>query len=431
MGSLRTMAGPPVPKPYRVGPVRVPFSGCQPSAIQLAALGLQVAQARVDHRRLDEIGAWPAAARQLLAGAQAVDGTGQVAQRSLGFGFGAHGTQRLPQPAGGLRQRLPGRRVVALARHPGVQGLHAAPQCGLAAVGKRPVGLQQQAAAPAIHQLAGHQQRTGTGGVATRQRQLHAQPRQRAVGCGVGGRVGAGRCGGQQTHRRVHRAVGPVEVTQPGRGQRRGIQAAQAVGQRQLVHGGARVEALQPAQRLHAGVHQHPRARLHQAVQQRRRRRAGGPRRGLHALPRLADAVHRQRVAAQVGEGAVVVEPVATSSFSNMADHAGGAKPAPASTPSRCGRPRAPCRARSSAGPGWPRLAAHDGGLRHVGAAGCGWPPAAQQHGRHAQCAAALRACATLRAMWRCVTCDSSCASTDASSSRVAVMAIRPRCTPT
>ena len=48
-----------------------------------------LAQARVDHRRLDEIGAWPAAARQLLAGAQAVDGTGQVAQRSLGFGFGA------------------------------------------------------------------------------------------------------------------------------------------------------------------------------------------------------------------------------------------------------------------------------------------------------------------------------------------------------
>ena len=37
---------------------------------------------------------------------------------------------------------------------------------------------------------------------------------------------------------------------------------------------------------------------------------------------------------------------------------------------------------------------------------------------------------AMLRAMWRCVMCDSSCASTDASSSRVAVMAINPRCTP-
>ena len=36
-----------------------------------------------------------------------------------------------------------------------------------------------------------------------------------------------------------------------------------------------------------------------------------------------------------------------------------------------------------------------------------------------------------LRAMWRCETCDISCASTEASSSRVDVIAIRPRCTPT
>ena len=36
-----------------------------------------------------------------------------------------------------------------------------------------------------------------------------------------------------------------------------------------------------------------------------------------------------------------------------------------------------------------------------------------------------------LRAMCRCDTCDSSCPSTDASSSRVTVIAIRPRCTPT
>ena len=40
-------------------------------------------------------------------------------------------------------------------------------------------------------------------------------------------------------------------------------------------------------------------------------------------------------------------------------------------------------------------------------------------------------ALATLRAMWRCVTWDSSCASTEASSSRVPVIAISPRCTPT
>ena len=34
------------------------------------------------------------------------------------------------------------------------------------------------------------------------------------------------------------------------------------------------------------------------------------------------------------------------------------------------------------------------------------------------------------RAMWRCVTCDSSCPSTVASSSRLSVTAISPRCTP-
>ena len=36
-----------------------------------------------------------------------------------------------------------------------------------------------------------------------------------------------------------------------------------------------------------------------------------------------------------------------------------------------------------------------------------------------------------LRAMWRWVMCDISCASTEASSSRVAVIAIMPRFTPT
>ncbi len=38
--------------------------------------------------------------------------------------------------------------------------------------------------------------------------------------------------------------------------------------------------------------------------------------------------------------------------------------------------------------------------------------------------------CAISREMWRCVTWLSSCANTEASSSRVAVTPIRPRCTP-
>ena len=37
----------------------------------------------------------------------------------------------------------------------------------------------------------------------------------------------------------------------------------------------------------------------------------------------------------------------------------------------------------------------------------------------------------TLRAMWRCVRCVSSCASTEASSSALPVSAISARCTPT
>ena len=38
--------------------------------------------------------------------------------------------------------------------------------------------------------------------------------------------------------------------------------------------------------------------------------------------------------------------------------------------------------------------------------------------------------CAIRRAMWRCVTWLSSCAMTEASSSRLATTPIRPRCTP-
>ena len=84
----------------------------------------------------------------------------------------------------------------------------------------RPAGGRRRPRASSWSPSDGWNTRARRGGLAARaaQRRLdalaatHAQPRQRAVGCGVGGRVGAGRCGGQQTHRRVHRAVGPVEV---------------------------------------------------------------------------------------------------------------------------------------------------------------------------------------------------------------------------
>ena len=65
--------------------------------------------------------------------------------------------------------------------------------------------------------------------------------------------------------------------------------------------------ALPAAQRVDALVHQHPRARLRHRVLEDADPRAGEAHAGARAC--LADALHRQRVAAQVGEAAEVVEP--------------------------------------------------------------------------------------------------------------------------
>jgi hypothetical protein len=92
----------------------------------------------------------------------------------------------------------------------------------------------------------------------------------------------------------------------------------------------------------------------------------------------------------------------------------GRSLPGPARQSPR-GRPRAPCRARSSAGPApWPPGRPRPRPAPCRGCC-CGWPPAPP--GSCRPCPAATVRCwlATLRAMWRCVTCDSSCASTDAS----------------
>ncbi len=66
---------------------------------QRAALALEIAQARIDHRRLDEV-LRGARARQALAGAQAIDRAVPVAQRGARLGLRAHRTQRLAQALG-------------------------------------------------------------------------------------------------------------------------------------------------------------------------------------------------------------------------------------------------------------------------------------------------------------------------------------------
>ena len=120
----------------------------------------------------------------------------------------------------------------------------------------------------------------------------------------------------------------------------------------------------------------------------------------------------------------------AMSSFSNIADMPPGAKPALVSTPKPM---RSASRSMSREKFNWPWIAA-------------AWPPAIIALAasmwvlRVAASTPRIIAAAPIsdwrfsiaiaRAMWRCVTCDISCASTDASSSRVDVIAISPRCTP-
>src|SRR6516225_3557582 len=61
---------------------------------ELPALRLDRAQPRVEHRRVDEVDR-SAAARELLTGAQPVDGALQIAERVACFGFSADRAQRL------------------------------------------------------------------------------------------------------------------------------------------------------------------------------------------------------------------------------------------------------------------------------------------------------------------------------------------------
>ena len=100
--------------------------------LDLPALRLDVAQPRIDHRRVDEVDR-AAAAGEALRGAQAVGRAEQVAERIARLGLGAQRAQGQAEPAPGLAERAPGERVVGMERHPGLQV--AGPCLELGAVG--------------------------------------------------------------------------------------------------------------------------------------------------------------------------------------------------------------------------------------------------------------------------------------------------------
>src|SRR5205814_10519114 len=87
---------------------------------ELLALAFDVAQPRVDHRRFDEVHR-TAATGQALAGAQAVDGAGEVADRDARLGLGAQRAQALAQPAPHLAQQRPSFGVAGVPADPGLQ----------------------------------------------------------------------------------------------------------------------------------------------------------------------------------------------------------------------------------------------------------------------------------------------------------------------
>ena len=120
-------------------------------------------------------------------------------------------------------------------------------------------------------------------------------------------------------------------------------------------------------------------------------RRGGSPAtRSLDDLVRLADAVDRQWVAAQIGQAAVVIEPARLVELVEHAGHADGRKTGFAHQREAGSVGFALHVARKiELGLDHRRLATNDRRLRRVGAGGAARHQQAQQHRRHAQRAAA------------------------------------------
>ena len=237
-----------------------------------------------------------------MRGAQAVDGAGEVAHHPARFGGRAHGPQLQAQRVAGGGQFFPGGRVLRVFCDPRLQRFGAFTQGRRLAARRRALQVH--------HRLRAQQHRWPFGGVAAQgvqglkrsrrlaagHSQLRLQQHHRALSQWVT------RCGrGDQGQGLGGAALSACRVAQQRRGQRATVQRGHAVGQQR--RRGAAAEALQ---RLRAVVHQHACAHLHQCVLHGGwRHHAAAQQR---AVARFGNAVHRQRVAAQVREAAVVIE---------------------------------------------------------------------------------------------------------------------------
>ena len=149
---------------------------------QLAALAFELAQARIDHRRLDEI-LRGARAREALPRAQAIDRAAPVAQCGARFGLRAHRAQGLALAIGARRQFAPRQRVGAVAAGPALQRFALALQArGVARPAVPPAPPAACAAASASTGSAARRL-SAVGRIALRDRQLDAEQRPHTRPC--------------------------------------------------------------------------------------------------------------------------------------------------------------------------------------------------------------------------------------------------------
>ena len=362
-------------------------------------------------------------ARTALAGTQPVDRAAQVAHRDARLGLGAQRAQRLAE----LAPRA-GRAATRRATSRGLRGDPASAalrRCAAARrrrrrrrAGQREPGAT--AAAPGalrVGRRSGFSARRARRRVAAREQRLRLQQRHRARGA----RARAARRVGEHAPARARstRRRAPA-VAQQRRGERAGV----GVGQRVARWCGRAAVASSACQRRSAStrVSISTRARACASACSSTRRRAAPRGAGRCPCARAPRRCARWSAGGCAGRGSRRCRSGARrwSSFSNIAAMPPGAKPAPVSTPKPM---RSASRSMSREKLSWPwidrRLAAGDHRVaprRRCRARLAASTPRIIAARPISDCRLLL---AMLRAMWRCVTCDSSCASTEASSSRV------------
>ena len=228
----------------------------------LLSLRLDRAQPRIDHRGIDEIDR-AAAARQALAGAQAVDRAEQVAERIARLGLGADRAQR--QRRGGPRS---GRARSRRARRRGARRPRSA------APTRSPSAPRSRARRPASRSARSARRAAGSG--ASRRAHRPSSSRRRATGSprsscdwaciSTTARSARALLLGLRAHDRQRvgeRRVGARPVAQHARRDGAFAGRAQLVGGVAVAVGVARLPA---AQRVDARVHEHARARLRDRV---------------------------------------------------------------------------------------------------------------------------------------------------------------------